>query len=401
MNLSVMYDHIASSLQTQVTLWTQQGHLLGRYTKRIDLDGEWLADESFYMPFWSERVDYPSLAAVNCALVYAAVPLDEAICLIGPVRLLFPENVYRQIEIKNAPQIEEKQFPIYSAEEVLDWALLLFRLCRDSTMSAYECYMRSCRLPQANQAYVQHAQTLYRFREEDEKHNSYEQERHMLQAIENGDFDLLDASRKEQSAGALGVTSRDPVRNGKNLAETVITLCSRACIRGGVDPEVGFSLCDSYMRQVEDMQSMEEMKKLPTLMENMQFTMTRLVHNLRTSRSQRDTADEAPIAAACKRYVSRHLHEKLKVQDIADALSIHPNYLTNVFGASEGVSLHQYILAEKLRTARQLLMYSTKSASEIALTLGFSSQSHMGALFKKQFGLTPKEFRDRYVVEEV
>ena len=90
MNLSVMYDHIASSLQTQVTLWTQQGHLLGRYTKRIDLDGEWLADESFYMPFWSERVDYPSLAAVNRALVYAAVPLDEAICLIGPVRLLFP-----------------------------------------------------------------------------------------------------------------------------------------------------------------------------------------------------------------------------------------------------------------------------------------------------------------------
>ena len=45
-------------------------------------------------------------------------------------------------------------------------------------------------------------------------------------------------------------------------------------------------------------------------------------------------------------------------------------------------------------------MYSTKSASEIAMTLGFSSQSHMGALFKKQFGMSPKEFRDRYVVEE-
>lgn len=396
MNLSVMYEHIAYQLQTQVTTWSQDGHLLGRYTTRTDLDEKQLTDEQIYRQMISYADDYPVLVTANGELVYALVPLENLHCVIGPVRLLFPKNVYRQAQIPEAKDMDGSLFPICTAEEVLDYALLLFRLCGESTMVDYECYMRNCDLPQATHAYVHHTKTLYSFREEGGRHNPYEQEQRIMQAIESGDFGLLDASRKEQASGGFGVSSRDPIRNGKNLAETNIVLCSRACIRGGVDPEVGFSLCDSYMQQVENMLTIEEMKKLPTLIENMQYTMTRLVHDLKEERKKASPEEEAPLIQKCKQYISLHLHEKLKVQDIANALYVHPNYLTNCFSEAEGMPLHQYIVSEKLRTARQLLIYSPKPISEIALTLSFASQSHLGTLFRKKYGMSPKEYRDRH-----
>ena len=95
-------------------------------------------------------------------------------------------------------------------------------------------------------------------------------------------------------------------------------------------------------------------------------------------------------------YVFTHLHSKLTVQEVADALHVHPGYLSNVFSKQEGQALYQFILTQKMEQVKNLLTYSDFSFGEIANYLGFASQSHLGTQFKKLTGMTLKEYRTEH-----
>ncbi|MDO4492142.1 MAG: helix-turn-helix transcriptional regulator, partial [Lachnospiraceae bacterium] len=90
------------------------------------------------------------------------------------------------------------------------------------------------------------------------------------------------------------------------------------------------------------------------------------------------------------------LHERISVESIADELGYHPDYLSHLFKETQGIGLSQFIVREKITRARNLLVYSEYSYSEIASYLGFSSQSHFGAHFKKLTGYTPRQYRETY-----
>lgn len=75
---------------------------------------------------------------------------------------------------------------------------------------------------------------------------------------------------------------------------------------------------------------------------------------------------------------------------------MHPNYLSSVFKEHEGISLYQYVLDEKINLVKNLLIYSTYTFSEIASYLGFSSQSHLGKVFKKLTGTTLQQYKNKY-----
>lgn len=72
-------------------------------------------------------------------------------------------------------------------------------------------------------------------------------------------------------------------------------------------------------------------------------------------------------------------------------------YLFKKFQQELGMSIGAYITQCRLREAKSLLRYTDKSLGEISSYLCFSSQSHFQNVFKKHFGVTPKEYRRQYV----
>ena len=97
-----------------------------------------------------------------------------------------------------------------------------------------------------------------------------------------------------------------------------------------------------------------------------------------------------------KDYIFKHLHEKIRIQDIAEYLHLNANYLSELFRQCENVTLTDFILQEKVKLTRNLLSYSPYSYIEIATYLGFSSQSHLGKVFKKYTGMTLRQYRGKY-----
>ena len=242
-----------------------------------------------------------------------------------------------------------------------------------------------------------YSKLVFENREYGKIHNPYDQELREFSSIENGNLDQLKRSIDEDYTGEIGLLADQPLRNAKNRAIVVVTLASRAAMRGGVVPEAAYSLSDSYIQKIEKCRDIPAVFHLFYAAE---YEYARMVKELNDQKEGILAKDKNPHISKCKDYIFSHLHGKLSVQDIADALGLNAGYLSELFHACEKITLSEYIRREKINLAKNLLIYSRYSYSEISTYLGFSSQSHLGKYFKASTGMTMRQYRSVYGVKE-
>ena len=93
-----------------------------------------------------------------------------------------------------------------------------------------------------------------------------------------------------------------------------------------------------------------------------------------------------------KRYISDHMDKEIPLSDIADAIGKTPNYLNSVFKAATGMGIHQYISREKVRMICELMENVSMSFKEACENVAIYDVSYGYRLFKKQTGVTPKQY---------
>lgn len=90
-------------------------------------------------------------------------------------------------------------------------------------------------------------------------------------------------------------------------------------------------------------------------------------------------------------FIEGNLDRKLLLVDLAKTAGLSVTGLKIQFRASVGMPVHQYVLRRRAEQARALIAGTALPASEIAVSLGFSSQSHMGATMRRLLGYSPRE----------
>ena len=90
----------------------------------------------------------------------------------------------------------------------------------------------------------------------------------------------------------------------------------------------------------------------------------------------------------CIHLIHIHLHDRLKIETIAQTLHVSRDYLSYAFKKETGIPLHKYILHQKLEESRKMLS-SGMSIKEVSYTLSFSDESHFIQSYKKNYGVTP------------
>lgn len=98
-----------------------------------------------------------------------------------------------------------------------------------------------------------------------------------------------------------------------------------------------------------------------------------------------------PLCQQIKELIGQNL--KLNNRDISSALNYHPFYLNDVFKKHEGITLHKYIIQQRVQKAHELITTSRMSLEEIAFTCGFSSQAHLSSAFKTFYSISPGKLR--------
>jgi len=82
------------------------------------------------------------------------------------------------------------------------------------------------------------------------------------------------------------------------------------------------------------------------------------------------------------------------LSELAAIGGVHPVHLSREFRKHYNSTIGEFIRKRRIEHACELLANSATPLSEIALTCGFSDQSHFCAMFKTHTGLTPAKFRD-------
>lgn len=94
-----------------------------------------------------------------------------------------------------------------------------------------------------------------------------------------------------------------------------------------------------------------------------------------------------------KQYIREHLSEDLSRNSLAAVVYLSPDYLSHTFREKAGISLTEYITAERIRKAKELLLLNRSSIRDVALLTGFQNISYFSKQFKRSTGKTPQEFR--------
>jgi AraC family transcriptional regulator len=92
-------------------------------------------------------------------------------------------------------------------------------------------------------------------------------------------------------------------------------------------------------------------------------------------------------------YIHTHLDQDLSLAEIADVINISPVYFSRLFKQAIGTSPHQYVIQQRVEQAKRMLSNTDLAIADIALQVGFSSQSHLTQQFKRITGMTPKQVR--------
>lgn len=396
MNHSYLMKHISYHLHTYVRRYTKDFVHLDSFCGRIPFEDRFTADElmSFFISREDILFDSPTLLAFNRQLLYALIPAQENYFIIGPIRSSDGLSLRYQVNAEPVDKAWLQTVSVCGLKELAADVLLVFNLYHEKTLDEGALMIANCIRPETDARLKAHfSDLLFENQENGRRHNPYDQEFRECSSIEHGDLEQLEKAIKEDYLGEYGTLAKNPIRQAKNLGIVVVTLASRAAIRGGLPYEIAYSLSDSTI------QALEECGDIPTLFHifrSAEFQYAQMVKDLNEQKTGTVDKDANPHINRCKNYIFSHLHDRICVQDIADELRLNANYLSELFHQCEKISLTEFIRREKMNLVKNLLVYSRYSCSEIATYLGFSSQSHMGKQFKESTGMTPYQYRKVY-----
>ena len=100
-----------------------------------------------------------------------------------------------------------------------------------------------------------------------------------------------------------------------------------------------------------------------------------------------------PAILDIQRYIDEHLNQKLTVGSLAQSFFLSESYLSHAFKNWTGFSPQRYLILNRLSLAKELLASSGSSIEEIASRCGFATTSHFISTFRKELGITPRQFR--------
>lgn len=131
-----------------------------------------------------------------------------------------------------------------------------------------------------------------------------------------------------------------------------------------------------------------------------------LMHKLseRVRQVQNDTDTVSPgnrrHCVRAKAYISENISCRLSVSDVASAIGVSKNYLTNVFSSTEGIPLMEYINRSKLSYMMILIRRYGYTLAQAGKHVGFTDVNYISRIFKRYYGMTVTEYKRSLEREE-
>ncbi|MFA9376993.1 MAG: AraC family transcriptional regulator [Lachnotalea sp.] len=99
-------------------------------------------------------------------------------------------------------------------------------------------------------------------------------------------------------------------------------------------------------------------------------------------------------------YINEHLEEELSLEKLAGEFYVSKFYISHVFKNNIGISIHQYIMKKRLQICKDAIL-GNETITNVYRQYGFNDYSSFYRAFKKEYGISPKEYKNMYQISEI
>jgi YesN/AraC family two-component response regulator len=112
------------------------------------------------------------------------------------------------------------------------------------------------------------------------------------------------------------------------------------------------------------------------------------------SRNKRLGSESKRLVHHGMAFVHEHFSEPISRAEIANHLSVNEQYLSRCFNREIGIGPMAYLSRYRIQQAKCLLEAGAMSITQVALEVGFSSQSYFSRIFQQETGITPTDYQN-------
>ena len=109
-----------------------------------------------------------------------------------------------------------------------------------------------------------------------------------------------------------------------------------------------------------------------------------------------DTVNYSELVKPSIKYINEHFPEKITIQQLADISHLSSSYFMKAFRQCAGMGAIEYVNQIRIKAVCEILRNSRICISQAAFDCGFTNLSNFNRQFKKQTGISPKEYSKRF-----
>ncbi len=218
-----------------------------------------------------------------------------------------------------------------------------------------------------------------------------EERNRLLRAIEESDiktieeiFPRVKQVFKEEKFGIINRVNKDPIRSLKNITLSYNTVYFLIALKAGMDSNVGHYLAEKYAIMIEYTDSEEDLWKIHEQM----------LANYASYKYRKTYKKELSLVEKIKSYIDKNFMEDISSKTLASTFNISREHMMRTYKREAKDTINNYLIEKRIKEAKQLLLFSDLTITEIALSVGFKNSQYFSNSFKKKTKLTPKDFRE-------
>lgn len=109
-----------------------------------------------------------------------------------------------------------------------------------------------------------------------------------------------------------------------------------------------------------------------------------------------DSSPYYKIIKTSVEFIHKNINRKIQLEELAEKINMSPSHFHKLFVKTMDITPNEYIIKCKLEKAKEYLVKTDLSISDIALSLGYENIPYFSYLFKKEIGITPGDFRKKH-----
>jgi two-component system response regulator YesN len=212
----------------------------------------------------------------------------------------------------------------------------------------------------------------------------YELEARLAQSVRLGEAETARAVFRELWQRLSAATAGE-AELARARALELATVLTRAALEGGAE---------SSVLSVLQRASLEELTAAPTAAAVKEWVRAVLDECLKAVEASQ-AALRSEVIGQAKRYINQHFREPVSLEDVAREVHLSPFYLSRLFKEKEGVNFVDYLTRLRLEEAKKLLAQTNDTVAAIAEQVGYAEANYFSRIFRRHFGMSPSEYRER------